>query len=141
MKKMIVMLAVGALAAAACSSGDSLTVDDAWGRTSTMDAANGAFYMTIHGGSSDDTLVSAATEACGMAELHESIMQDGMMSMQQLAAGVDVPADGEVLLEPGGMHVMCMNKQDGFAVGDTYELTLEFADAGTMTVTAEIRDQ
>lgn len=142
MKKIVGMVVVGALAVAACSGGDaSVTIDDAWGRTSTMDVANGAFYMTIHGGSADDTLVSVATEACGMAELHESVMQDDMMSMQELAGGIDIPADGEVALEPGGMHVMCMNKKGEFAAGDTVELELEFENAGAMTVSAEIRDQ
>lgn len=76
-----------------------------------------------------------------MVELHATTMADGVMTMQHLPEGIPVPADSQVNLEPGGMHVMCMNKQVEFEVGDTVELDLVFESADPMTVTAEIRDQ
>ena len=79
------------------------------------------------------------SDACGMVELHETVMSDGTMSMQHLPAGIAVPAGSEVVLEPGGLHVMCMNKQADFNTGDSVELDLVFEAGDTISVTAEIR--
>ena len=140
--KRLMMLVIGVvLLGTACSSTtDEITVDDAWVRTSPADGANGAFYLTINGGATDDTLVSISTAACGMAELHETASVDGAMRMQPLPDGIPVPAGTEVKLEPGGMHVMCMNKQVEFDDGDIVEIQLEFATADAITVEAEVRE-
>ena len=142
MKQIRIVALVGATAlilAACSSSSGGVAVDDAWGRTSPAAAANGAFYMNIAGGDTNDVLVSVTTDACGMVELHETAMSDGTMSMQHLPAGIPVPAGSDVILEPGGLHVMCMNKQTDFNTGDSVELDLVFETGDTITVTAEIR--
>jgi copper(I)-binding protein len=145
MKKRRIMLVaiVISVVLVACSDGDksSVTVDDAWGRTSPAVAANAAFYMVIEGGSDADTLVSADTAACGLTELHVSVMNDGVMSMQHLPDGIDVPAGETVMLEPGSFHVMCIDRQQEFVAGASIPLTLEFAGAGTIDVNVEIRDE
>ena len=125
----------------ACSSGsDAVTTEDAWGRTSPQVATNAAFYMTINGGDTDDTLVSASSDACGMVELHETVMNDGVMTMVHLPDGIPVPAGAEVLLEPGGLHVMCMNKQADMEAGEVIKVDLVFATTDPMTVDVEIRE-
>ncbi len=136
----LLVVAAALIASACSSSSDALAVDDPWGRTSPAAATNGAFYMTLNGGATDDVLVSASTDACGMVELHATTMADGVMTMEHLPDGIPVPADSQVNLEPGGMHVMCMNKRVAFTVGDTVDLDLVFESADPMTVTAEIRD-
>ena len=139
----IVSLAIAsALVLVACSGGgdSSVTVEDAWGRTSPAAATNAAFYMAINGGAAADTLVSASSDACGLTELHISVMTDGVMSMQHLPGGIDIPADETVMLEPGGLHVMCIDRQQEFLAGDSIPLTLQFAGAGTVDINAEIRD-
>ena len=127
----------------ACSGGgeSSVSVDDAWGRTSPSSAANAAFYMVIEGSSEPDTLVSADAAACGLTELHISTVTDGVMSMQHLPDGIDVPAGESVALEPGSFHVMCIDRQQDFVAGASIPLTLEFAGAGTVDVNVEIRDE
>jgi copper(I)-binding protein len=134
-------VAVALIVSACSSSSDGPAVDDPWGRTSPVVASNGAFYMTLSGGASDDILVSAASDACGMVQLHATTMSDGVMTMEHLPDGIEIPADSKVSLEPGGMHVMCMNKQVELNVGDTIELDLVFETADPMTVEVEIRDE
>lgn len=141
--KRILSLAIGvSVVLAACSGGgdSEVSVEDAWSRTSPAAAANAAFYMAIEGGSEADTLASASSDACGVTELHISVMTDGVMSMQHLPEGIDIPAGETVMLEPGSFHVMCIDRQQEFVVGDSVPLTLEFAAAGTVTINAEIRD-
>jgi len=53
---------------------------------------------------------------------------------------IEVPAGGEVELKVGGLHVMCIDKLEDFAVGATLPLTLQFEKAGEITVNIEIRE-
>lgn len=146
MKKALFFLALFLLTAVACtiSGGDEpLTVTDPWGRTSPAVAENGAFYMILtNNGDSDDALVSVATDACGMVELHEMYDKgEGVMGMRPVESGtIPVPAGGSAELKPGGLHVMCMGKQIDFAADTEIPLTLTFENAGEMEVTAVIRD-
>lgn len=141
MKRFVAMaLALGMLATA-CGSSGALEVKDQWGRPSPMAATNGAFYMILDGGDEADTLVGATTDACGTVELHTTVMSDGIMKMQMVEGGIEIPADGSVSLEPGGLHVMCIDKQVDFVEGEKIELTLDFANADSKTIEIEIRDE
>ena len=145
MKKALFLLALLLLTAVACSGSEDegITVTDPWGRTSPAAAENGAFYMMLtNNGSSDDTLLSASTDACGMVELHEMYDKgDGVMGMRPVEGGnIPVPAGGSAELKPGGLHVMCMMKQIDFEAGTEIPITLTFENAGDMEVTAVIRD-
>jgi copper(I)-binding protein len=135
------VLALSLVAGACSSSGsDGIVVDDPWGRSSPMAANNGAFYMTIEGSDVDDRLVAAYASVCGATELHQTIVTDGVMRMQQAEGGIEIPAGGEAVLEPGGYHVMCINKDVEFKVGDIIPVTLTFEIAEMQTVDAEIRE-
>ena len=140
---LLVSLPLGLLLAA-CSvvGGGSLVVEETWGRPSPKSAANAAFYMVIdNSGREDDTLTAASLDICGRTELHLStIDDDGVMSMQQVGQ-IDVEAGESVVLEPGGLHVMCIDRQLELNPGDRIPMTLSFANAGEIAVEAEIRDQ
>ena len=145
MKKVVFLLAILLLTAVACttSSDDPITVTDPWGRTSPAVAENGAFYMMLTNNSnSDDALLSATSDACGMIELHEMYDKgDGVMGMRPVEGGtIPLPAGGNAELKPGGLHVMCMGKQVDFEAGTEIPLTLTFENAGDMEITAVIRD-
>lgn len=96
--------------------------------------------MTLKGTDVADRLVSAYASACGATELHQTIMADGVMKMQQAEDGIEIPAGGEAVLEPGGYHVMCIDKDVEFKVGDIIPVTLTFETAEMQTVDAEIRE-
>ncbi len=138
----ILLLAVFALVVSACSSSvGTVTVDDPWGRPSPSSAENAAFYMTLVGGTETDTLTGASSAACMMTEVHETTMKDGQMSMAPVDGGVVVRPGETVVLEPGGLHVMCMGIVEPLTAGDTVEVELSFASGETTTITAEIRDE
>lgn len=138
---LIVMAIVTVLVAVSCSSStDEITVEDPWGRASPKVAAAGAFYMLINGSDTDDVLVSAASDACGTVELHSTVMEDDVMKMQHLPEGIEIPAGERVALEPGGLHIMCIDKLEDFEAGKTIEVTLDFETADSKTVEAEIRE-
>ncbi len=146
MKRVGWLILIGVVALAACApaaSGPKISVEQVWGRSSPAVADTGAFYLTIKNtGTTADTLVGVKSTACGMAELHETVDKNGMMSMQPIAGQkIEVPAGGTVELKPGGMHVMCMMKKADFATGTKLPLTLVFEKSGEMKFDADIRDQ
>ncbi len=134
------LIAVLTIVLAACGGSDALSVEGAWGRPSPTPSSDTAFYMTITGGAADDRIVSAESSACGMVELHETTMTDGSMSMQELPGGIPVPSGDTVVLEPGGVHVMCMNVPNALTVGESVAVGLTLENSGLITVQVEIRE-
>jgi hypothetical protein len=61
----------------------------------------------------------------------------GMRRIERL----EVPAGGTVELKPGGYHVMLIGLTRELVVGEKIDITLRFAKAGEMRVTAEVRGQ
>lgn len=119
-----------------------IRVTDVWGRASTMMTEAGAFYMVIENkGAEADALVAVEADICGVTELHESSLDDaGVMRMRPVTGGrVELPAGSAVELKTGGLHVMCLQKQEAFVVGATVPLTLVFENAPPLQVEAEIR--
>jgi copper(I)-binding protein len=129
-----VMLALSACGAASGSS--SITVSDA--RVPEPAGPTGAAYLTItNDGDAGDRLVAVETDVASSAEIHESTLTNGVMSMEHLDA-VDVPAGGQAVLEPGGLHVMLIDVDQDLTAGDTVALTLVFDGAGEQAVDAEV---
>jgi hypothetical protein len=102
--------------------------------------ANSAVYMTIRNPGPADQLIRAESAVAQTVELHTVIESNGMMSMQQVAA-IDVPASGEAVLQPGGFHVMLLGLTQDLTVGETITVTLTFAQAGPLTITAAVRER
>ena len=67
---------------------------------------------------SDDRLIAVASPAAAAAELHTMAMDGNVMRMRALRT-IDVPAGGQVALQPGGLHVMLLDLKQPLAVGET----------------------
>lgn len=101
---------------------------------------NGAVYMHLmNEGNVDDRLVSAQSDVAEAVELHESKMENDVMKMSPVKA-VDISAGGSAALEPGGKHVMLMGIKQELAIGDTFELTLNFENSASQTITVEVTE-
>ena len=156
---MISIITMGFLLLYACSGpdGPQIEIQDPWVRAAGMEAAqdmdeggesmaghdqdrgNSAAYMVIKNtGNETDRLLSADTDTAQAAELHLSELVDDVMTMHQVT-GIDVPARGEVYLEPGGFHVMLIGLKSELKAGDNVKLTLHFEKSGTVTVEARVR--
>jgi hypothetical protein len=112
---------------------------EADGEMEGMGGSTSAAYMTLSSATGEsDALVSASTDAAETVELHTVIMEEGVMRMRPVTQ-IEVPAEGETHLEPGGYHVMLINITRDLSEGDTVELTLTFEQAGEVQVTAPVR--
>lgn len=140
---------------AACGPGQSvLAVRDAWARAAEVSPAQGsehsastshsgavsAAYMVIaNTGNAGDRLLRVVTDAATAAEIHTTQMEGNVMRMRPLPDGLEIPAGGQVVLEPGGYHLMLMGLQRDLVAGERLPLTLIFASGKQLTIEAEIR--
>ncbi|HEX4910096.1 MAG TPA: copper chaperone PCu(A)C [Permianibacter sp.] len=92
-----------------------------------------AAYFTLKNSGADRALVDADCRCAGMTMIHESIEQDGMAKMRHVDSAA-LPSGGELVLKPGGLHVMLMRLNAPLKAGDSHPLTLRFADGDTLTV-------
>ena len=130
----LLMLLTGVASAAEYRAGE-ITIATPWSRATAPAARSGAGFMTIeNGGTVDDRLIAATTEAAGRIELHRSVMRDGVMRMIEQEDGIPIPAGDTVTLKPGGLHLMLMGLTGPLAEGGVLPVTLTFERAGTVTV-------
>jgi periplasmic copper chaperone A len=106
----------------------------------TLPTTTGAVYMRIANGSStDDALIDVVVPGCGVVELHEMEMQDDVMMMRQMEGNrIPIPAGQTVMLQRGGLHVMCIDKTGEYTISQMIPVTLQFQNAGTIEVQAEV---
>ena len=113
----------------------SIVIEHPWSRATPPGAKVAAGYMVIRNeGSEPDRLVGATAEIAGRTEIHAMEMKDGVMSMRPVEGGVEIPAGGEVKLQPGSYHMMFMDLAKPLREGDHFAGSLTFEKAGTVAV-------
>jgi periplasmic copper chaperone A len=127
-------LAAGVLQAEPVRQGD-LEIDGAWARASIGASRPGGAYFTVRNlGDEADRLTGLSSPASAMPMLHETTVSDDGISRMAHVETPEIPAGGELVLEPGGMHVMLMELTGPLEEGATFPLTLTFKTAGEVTV-------
>lgn len=116
-----------------------IRIAEAWARAG-ISGGNSAIYMRIQNSGPDtDHLLGAATDVAEKVELHETLMQEGVMRMRP-AEAIAVPAHGEAMLEPGGWHVMLIGLRRALRAGERLRLQLRFARAGDLELEVPVRE-
>lgn len=93
----------------------------------------GAFVTIKNNSGKDDRLVGAWSDAAEMSQVHETRMENNVMTMKEIA-GVDIPAGAILELRHGSYHIMMMNLKKDLNAGDTVMVTLKFEKAGEVSV-------
>ncbi|MFA6153267.1 copper chaperone PCu(A)C [Mesorhizobium sp.] len=107
-----------------------------WSRATPEGAKVAAGYLVLKNhGETADRLVAATGELAGVTQVHEmAVDANGVMTMKQLADGLEIPAAGEVALKPGSFHIMFMDLKKPVRQGQSFRGTLTFEKAGTVEV-------
>jgi len=101
----------------------------------------GGFVTVTNTGSTDDVLIKAASPAAGYMEIHTMSVEDGIMTMRELADGLPIPAGETVVMKPGGFHIMFMDLPGPLVEDEMATVTLTFQNAGDVTVTLPIKSR
>ena len=147
MKRIAILLSVAVLglSTAAVSAEDyklgSLEIEHPYARATPPNAPVSGGYMTIrNSGAEADRLVSGEADFADRVEIHEMTMDGEVMKMRQLVDGLEIPAGGEVVLKPGGYHVMFIGIDSQFKDGETRTVKLTFEKAGSIDLEFDVKD-
>jgi periplasmic copper chaperone A len=132
-----VAAALCAFAASASAQTSPVSISNPWARATPAGASTAAIYLTLEAPAADK-LVSVATPAAKQADLHTMSMDNGVMKMRALPAGIDLPARQKVTLKPGGMHIMLSALTGPLKEGETIPLTLNFAKSGAQQISVPV---
>ncbi len=133
-----IMVVLGLWAGLAQAGGD-LMVDNAWIREAPPGAVALAGYMTVMNQSDKPRVLTAASSPVfGRVMLHRTVMEGGMAKMVHQMA-IEIPANGKVIFEPNGYHLMLMKPKQQLKAGDKVGISLEFKSGETLEATYEVR--
>ncbi|NOD62676.1 MULTISPECIES: copper chaperone PCu(A)C [unclassified Ruegeria] len=114
----------------------TISVDDAYARSSGKTAKAGAAFMMIQNQSdTDDRLIGVTSDAAARVELHTHKVDDnGVAKMVHVEEGFVIPAGETHMLKRGGDHVMFMGLTAPFEQDATVPVTLIFENAGEVEI-------
>lgn len=133
-------LAAVLAAAVPCSAwAGEIRVESAWVREAPPMARATGVFMTIKNLSDKpDRLTRVESPAARAVEIHETRISGDMATMEP-APFVEIPAKGEVVLKPGGLHVMLIDPKGPIRAGETVPITLVFENAGRISIEVSVR--
>lgn len=114
-----------------------VNVTDAWVRLLPPMSKMTAAYMNIQS-DQEDRLIGASSDIAKVVEIHQSKMNDGIMSMQEVD-GLNLPKGTLVELKPQSYHLMVMGLVKPLIETESYSFTLEFEKAGKVEVEVPVR--
>lgn len=141
----------------------AINVSDAWTRPTAEGGIAAIYFLLENATDQDDVLLSAATEAARVVEIHHSMAvdadeMDGMidhslgsnensadegepaldvMIMAPLT-GLELGSGEEILFEPGSYHLMLVDLKQDLQVGDSFVVTLDFERADNLDVLVRV---
>jgi copper(I)-binding protein len=137
----LLLFLIASLSLASCQGEGVLSVEDAWARPGSA-GSNSAVYFRIENSTNrEDSLLGGSSTIASQVEIHQSMMgADETMSMHPQES-VLVPGRGQVIFEPGGLHVMLVGLQQDLVEGDEIDLTLRFQEAGEITLQVAVEQR
>jgi copper(I)-binding protein len=134
-----IVLSTAGTFAAACDQ-HALAIDNAWSRATPGGVKVAAGFFTIKNhGKTEDRLLAASSPIAARTEIHETKMQDDMMTMRPVSDGIAVPPATSVVLAPNGYHLMFADLAAPLEEGGQFKVTLTFEHAGAIEATFDVK--
>ncbi|MCC9707991.1 copper chaperone PCu(A)C [Streptomyces sp. MNU76] len=138
----VLITAAALVALTGCGSTDSsssgsaakLSVKAAYMPQPVTDSMAAGYLVIENDGGTADELTSVTSDLAQDVTVHETTGQ----SMREVA-GLKVPADGELVLETGGNHLMFENLKRKPKEGETVSLRLTFTTSEAITVEMPVK--
>jgi copper(I)-binding protein len=116
-----------------------IEISNAWARATPGASSIGAAYLQVaNTGDAPDRLVSVTSFVARAAELHATIQDGDIMRMHKIDA-VEIAPGAAVAFKPNGMHIMLVDLKGPLRQGNSFALTLTFAESGTTTVEVTVQ--
>ncbi|PVY79037.1 hypothetical protein C8D92_101243 [Tamilnaduibacter salinus] len=129
----LLMLATSALAHE-YQSGD-ITIGHPWSRATPPGVDKGVGYLTLtNEGQEPITVTGAASPRANSVGIHETRMEEGMMTMAPVSNGLTVAPGQTVEFKPKSYHLMLMGLDQPLEEGERVPVTLVFDGAPSRQV-------
>ncbi len=117
------------------------TADGAWARATVAGQNMGGAFVTLTS-DRDAQLIGATSPVAEKMELHTMKMEGEKMLMAQVSS-IPLPANTQVQLKPGSLHLMFMGLKQPLAEGQTVPITLKIQLSSgyveTLTIQAPVK--
>jgi hypothetical protein len=111
-----------------------LEIDNAWIKNLPPTVLVRAGYMNIFNpGSKAVSIVSVTSDAFKNIEVHQTIVQDGLVRMEQVQ-DLTIEPNSQLNLQPGGIHLMMMHPTEITSPGDKIQVTIELSDGSQQSL-------
>jgi hypothetical protein len=118
---------------------DKVLVSDGYVREVPLGQMVSATFMTLYNEDMDDhKIISASSPAAKTVELHTHTHENGMMKMRQVP-NINIPAGGDALLKPGGLHIMLIGLTQELKKDVPVSVTIKFEDGSEKTLSLPVK--
>ena len=123
----------------AATAAENMMIVDPYVRAVPPGQTVSACFMQLKNNSSmAHAIVKASSDVAKVVELHTHTHENGMMMMRQVEK-MDIPANGETTLQPGGLHIMLIGLHNELKLDQKVSITLEFEDGSEKQIEAPVR--
>jgi copper(I)-binding protein len=136
-----ILLSMALAFSASAAEKSTLQFSNAWIRAAPPNATVAGGFLSIENSGTEDRLISITSTAAKTVEIHEMSMQGDVMQMRQLTDGVVIPANKNISLKPGGIHLMFITPKQLISEGQKISATFVFAKAGKQHVEFTVHKQ
>ena len=112
----------------------TLQFSNAWIRATPPNTTVAGGFLTIKNTGAEDRLLSVTSSLAKTVEIHEMSMQGDVMQMRQLTDGLVIPANKNISLKLGGIHLMFIAPKQVFSEGQKIAAIFIFAKVGKQKV-------
>jgi hypothetical protein len=116
--------------------GTYLAFADVWARESMSSNGNSAIYMKISNPTDKPiNIIGASTPmVAGNVELHESFVDEQGVSRMTSIDKIVVPANSEIELKPGAIHIMLLDLRRTLTPGDKFTMDVNIENMAPVAV-------
>ena len=138
MKNLLVAITL-LLTAATSYAGQELQFVDAYIPAAPPGAKTMAAYLTINNtGNKDTKIVSVSCDEFESTEIHRSIVENDVAKMEHVPE-LTIPAKTQVILSPGGLHLMLINPLEEILPGELVSLKFKESDGTEHSLTVKVK--
>lgn len=137
MRRLFRLGVLALLSAAGVASAVEVQVKNSWVRGAAEGQTTTPAYVDLR----SDTALKLVGATCAWArrvEIRASELRDGLL-VERTVPALDVAANAEFRLAPGGNYLALMDIERAFGNGDLVPITLRFEDAGHIAHTVDLK--